>query len=276
DLRDFLPGFTSRRLRRNVVAALFAACCAAAQDQNAADGPFSAGEPLDLSPNAGTYGGFRFAESMAYDEARDPYIAVNAGIAQDVIPNDGYISLINADGTVHTLKWIGADRSGLTLNHPLGSDIEGGLLYVADINVVRWFDMATGEPRGCVVVGDALRFNHIEVGGDGTIWARQTGTGESASRRIYRIGSDGDPSVVVQGAPLARPNGIALDPEGNTVVVNVNDEAVLTFSPGGELIRTERAVDGGNDGLVILDDGTNYVSSVRFGTVSRIRPGAPA
>lgn len=59
-------------------------------------------------------------------------------------------------------------------------------------------------------------------------------------------------------------------------MVNVNDDAVLTFSPGGELIRTERAVDGGNDGLVILDDGTKYVSSVRFGTVSRIRPGAPA
>ena len=263
----------------NVVATLLAACCAApaaAQDRDAADGPFSAGKPLDLSPNARTYGGFRFAESMAYDAARDLYVAVNAGIAQDVIPNDGYISLINPDGTAHTLKWIGADRSGLTLNHPLGSDIERGLLYVADINVVRWFDMASGEPRGSVTVEDALRFNDIEVAGDGTIWATQTGTEESASWRVYRIGPDGDASVVVQGAPLARPNGIAFDPEGNIVVVNVNDDAVLTFSPGGELIRTEHTVDGGNDGLVILDEGTKYVSSVRFGTVSRIRQGAPA
>ena len=264
-----------------VVTALLAGCMAGAtaaraQTQETADRPFMAGAPLDLSSNAKTWGGFRFAESMAYDEARDLYVAVNAGIAQDIIPNDGYISLINPDGSAHTLKWIGVDRNGLTLNHPLGSDIVNGLLYVADINVVRWFDMESGEPRGSVVVDDAQRFNDIEVAEDGTIWATQTGTEESGTWRVYRIGSDGDSSVVVEGAPLARPNGIAFDPDGNIVVVNINDNAVLTFSPDGELVGTEHAVDGGNDGLVILDDGTKYVSSVRIGTVSRIRPGEEA
>ena len=263
------------------VTATLAACAAApavagAQPQDAPDPPFMAGEPLDLSSNAKTFGGFRFAESMAYDEARDLYVAVNAGIAQNVIPNDGYISLINPDGTTHTLKWIGVDRNGLTLNHPLGSDIINGLLYVADINVVRWFDMESGEPRGSVVVEDAQRFNDIEVAEDGTIWATQTGTEESGTWRVYRIAPDGEASVVVEGAPLARPNGIAFDPDGNVVVVNINDNAVLTFSPAGELVGTEHAVDGGNDGLVILDDGTKYVSSVRIGTVSRIRPGEAA
>ena len=263
------------------VTATLAVCAAApatagAQAQDAADPPFMAGEPLDLSSNAKTFGGFRFAESMAYDEARDLSVAVNAGIAQDVIPNDGYISLINPDGTTHTLKWIGVDRNGLTLNHPLGSDIVNGLLYVADINVVRWFDMETGEPRGSVVVEDAQRFNDIEVAEDGTIWATQTGTEESSTWRVYRIAPDGEASVVVEGAPLARPNGIAFDPDGNVVVVNINDNAVLTFSSSGELLGTEHAVDGGNDGLVVLDDGTKYVSSVRIGTVSRIRPGEAA
>lgn len=249
---------------------------AGAQAGEAAEQPFRAGEPLDLSSNARTYGGFRFAESMAYDEARDLYVAVNAGIAQNTIPNDGYVSLVNPDGTTHTLKWIGVDRNGLTLNHPLGSDIVNGLLYVADINVVRWFDMESGEPRGSVTVEDAQRFNDVEVAEDGTIWATQTGTEESGTWRVYRIDPEGDASVVVEGAPLARPNGIAFDPDGNVVVVNVNDNAVLTFSPAGELVRTEHAVDGGNDGLVILDDGTKYVSSVRIGTVSRIRPGEEA
>ena len=63
-------------------------------------------------------------------------------------PNDGYVSLINPDGTAHTLKWIGVNRNGLTLNHPLGSDIANGMLYVVDIDTVRWFDMKTGEPHG--------------------------------------------------------------------------------------------------------------------------------
>ena len=68
----------------------------------------------------------------------------------------------------------------------------------------------------------------------------------------------------------------AVDPQGNIVVVNVNSTDVHTFSPDGQLVGTEHAVDPGNDGLVILDDGTKYVCSVRQGTVSRIRPGQPA
>jgi sugar lactone lactonase YvrE len=247
-----------------------------AHAQNAADLPFVAGEPLNLSANARTYGGFRFAESMSYDAERDLYVAVNAGIAQDVIPNDGYISLINPDGTAHTLKWIGVNRNGLTLNHPLGSDIINGLLYVVDINVVRWFDMATGEPRGSVTVEDALRFNDLEVAPDGTIYATQTGTEDPASWRVYRVTPQGESSVFVADPVLNRPNGIAFDPAGNIVVVTVLSNDVLTYSPSGVLLNVEQAVDPGNDGLVILDDGTKYVSSVRQGTVSRIRPGQPA
>ena len=60
--------------------------------QPAPSQPFVAGTPLKQQPNVKTYGGFRFAESMSYDAERDLYVAVNAGIAQDVIPNDGYIS----------------------------------------------------------------------------------------------------------------------------------------------------------------------------------------
>ena len=51
---------------------------------------------------------------------------------------------------------------------------------------------------------------------------------------------------------------------------------MLTFSQDGKLLRTENAVQPGNDGLVIMQDGTKYVSSVVQGGVSRIRPGQPA
>ena len=88
--------------------------------------------------------------------------------------------------------------------------------------------------------------------------------------------ADGQPSLLVDGEPLNVPNGVAIDPDGNVVVVNIGDNAVLTFNSDGELIRTEYAHEAGNDGLVILDDGTKYVSSVRFGSVSRIRPGQEA
>ena len=73
----------------------------------------------------------------------------------------------------------GVNRNGLTLNHPLGSDIINGMLYIVDIDTVRWFDMKTGEPRGNIPVAGVTRFDDLEVASDGTIYATQTGTMDS-------------------------------------------------------------------------------------------------
>lgn len=261
----------------SVVAASPASAQAPAPAPAPAQQPFAAGQPLKTSSNVKIYGSFRFSESLSYDADRDLIVSVNAGMAQDLVPNDGYVSLINPDGTVHTLKWIGVNRNGLTLNHPLGSDINRGMLYVVDIDTVRWFDIKTGEPKGNIPVNGAGRFNDLEVADDGTIYATVTGTPQDAgSWKVYKITPQGQSSVFVTGAPLNMPNGIAFDAKGNVVVVNIGTNDVLTFSPDGKLLETEHAVDAGNDGLVILPDGTKYVSSVRQGTVSRIRPGQKA
>ncbi len=243
----------------------------------AASQPFKAGDPLKTTPNVKVFGSFRFSESLSYDADRDLIVSVNAGMAQELVPNDGYVSLVNPDGSAHTLKWIGATRNGLTLNHPLGSDIANGMLYVVDIDTVRWFDMKTGEPKGNVQVPGVIRFNDLEVAADGTMYATQTGTPQDAtSWKVYKITPQGQSSAVITGAPLNMPNGIAFDLKGNLVVVNIGNNEVLTFSPDGKLITTENAVDPGNDGIVVTADGTKYVSSVRQGTVSRIRPGQKA
>lgn len=239
--------------------------------------PFKAGDPLKTTPNVKVFGSFRFSESLSYDADRDLIVSVNAGMAQELVPNDGYVSLVNPDGSAHTLKWIGATRNGLTLNHPLGSDIANGMLYVVDIDTVRWFDMKTGEPKGNVQVPGVIRFNDLEVAADGTMYATQTGTPQDAtSWKVYKITPQGQSSAVITGAPLNMPNGIAFDLKGNLVVVNIGNNEVLTFSPDGRLLTTENAVDPGNDGIVVTADGTKYVSSVRQGTVSRIRPGQKA
>jgi hypothetical protein len=262
-----------------VLIALLAAGSAAAQQTApppATSQPFAAGPPLKLSANTKVFGSFRFAESLSYDAERDLYVAINAGMPQDVVANDGYVSLINPDGSVHTPKWIGVNRNGLTLNHPLGSDIANGMLYVVDINTIRWFDLKSGEPRGSVDVPSATRFNDLEVAADGTIYATQTGDQNSETWKVFKVTPKGEASVLVSGAPLRQPNGVGLDAKGNVVVVNIGSNDVHTFSPAGQLIATEQAVDPGNDGLVVLPDGTKYVSSVRQGTISRIRPGQKA
>lgn len=260
-----------------LVAVLGVASLAHAQAPAPAAQPFKAGDPLKTTPNVKVFGSFRFSESLSYDADRDLIVSVNAGMAQELVPNDGYVSLVNPDGSAHTLKWIGVNRNGLTLNHPLGSDIANGMLYVVDIDTVRWFDMKTGEPKGNVQVPGVIRFNDLEVAADGTMYATQTGTPQdAASWKVYKITPQGQANPVITGAPLNMPNGIAFDLKGNLVVVNIGNNEVLTFSPDGKLLTTENAVDPGNDGIVVTADGTKYVSSVRQGTVSRIRPGQKA
>ena len=180
--------------------------------------------------------------------------------------------MINPDGSVHTAKWIGATRSGLELHHPLGSAVSNGVLYTVDVGYIRSFDLTTGQPLNSIPVPGSTLLNGIAVADDGTVYASNTRSPE----RIFKITPDGRTSIFADGAPLAAPNGVAIDREGNVVVVNVNDNAVLTFNPNGELVRTEYAAEGGNDGVVVTEDGTKYVSSVRFGSVSRIRPGQQA
>ena len=260
----------------------------------AADGIFA-----PISSNVKVYGALYSAESCSYDPDRGVIVVPNRGVPQSLQTNNAWISFINHDGSVHTARWIGVqnspERSNLTpplvLNEPLGSDIANGMLYVADrdggttatdpsVAVVRRFSMRTGAPAGEFRVERSTGFNDIEVADDGTIYATQTGdrtaNPDPATWQVWKITPDGTASIFVQGAPLFQPNGIAFDPQGNVVVVNVGDAKVLTFSRTGQLLKTESAVQAGNDGLVIMTDGTKYVSSVLNGGVSRIRPGKTA
>lgn len=243
---------------------------------------FVAGEPLGtvnesgvntpLSSNVKVFGSFHFSESCTFDPDKNLILAMNNATRGDGTENDGFVSLINPDGSVHTVKWIGATRSGLELHHPLGSAISNGVLYTVDVGYVRSFDLASGQPLDAVQIPGATLLNGIAVADDGTIYASNTRSPE----RIFKVTADGNVSTFADGAPLAAPNGVAIDLDGNIVVVNVNDAAVITYNTSGEILRTEYAAEGGNDGIVVTADGTKYVSSVRFGSVSRIRPGQEA
>lgn len=231
-----------------------------------------AGVRVPLSSNVKVYGSFHFSESCTFDPRRNLILAMNNGERGDGTENDGFVSLINPDGSVHTPKWIGVTRDGLELHHPLGSAVRNGVLYTVDTGHVRSFNLSTGQPIKSVAVPGSTLLNGIAVADDGTVYASNTRSPEL----IYKITADDQVSVFAEGAPLSVPNGVAIDTEGNIVVVNVADNAVITYDTQGEIVQVERAAEGGNDGVVVLEDGTKYVSSVRFGSVSRIRPGEEA
>ena len=261
----------------------------------AADGKFD-----PMSSNVKVYGSVYSAESCSYDPVRKVIVVPNRGVGQNVRTNDAWITFLNHDGSVHTSRWVGIQNPGdqrnnmtppLVLNEPLGSHIANGVLYLADrdggtgpndpaVSVVRSFDMKTGMPGKSFRVEKSTGFNDIEVASDGTIYATQTGAGgpnpDPTTWQVWKITPDGAASIFVQGAPMRQPNGIAFDQQGNIVVVNIGTEDVITYSKDGKVVRTEKAAQSGNDGLVVMKDGTKYVSSVVNGGVSRIRPGRPA
>ena len=274
--------------------------------------PYVVGNPVGLPVNPAADGTFNpattgvrmfgaiySAESCSYDAERGVIVVPNRGVPQNVQTNNAWVSFINHDGSVHTARWIGvqnpADRAALTpplvLNEPYGSDIAKGVLYLADrdggtspsdpsVAVVRKFDMKTGAPAGEVKVEKVGWFNDLEVADDGTIYGTVTGVGgqtpDPASWQVWKIAPNGTASVFVQGPPLRQPNGVGIDGQGNIVVLNMGTDEILTFSPTAQLLTTEKAAQAGSDGIVIMPDGTKYISSVQNGGVSRIRPGQPA
>ena len=261
----------------------------------AADGKF---EPV--SSNVKMFGTIYSAESCSYDTDRGVIVVPNRGVPQNVQTNNAWVSFINHDGSVHTARWIGVQNPGearttlnppLVLNEPYGSDIANDTLYLADrdggtgpsdpsVAVIRKFNMKTGAPAGEVKVEKSPWFNDIEVADDGTVYGTVTGAGgqtpDASTWQVWKITADGTASIFIQGAPLRQPNGVAIDPKGNIVVANMGTDEILTFSRDAKLLTTERAAQTGSDGLVIMPDGTKYVSSVQNGGVSRIRPGQPA
>lgn len=152
------------------------------------------GQFVPLSHNVKVYGAVVSAESCVYDGTRDLIMVVNCGANQVVnganqneVPNDGFVSLLNHDGSVHTARWIGGSRNRLTLSHPFGSDIHAGKLYFADsdggtaygaprVAVIRMFDMRNGAPAGDIKVAEAPWLNDIAVARDGTFYASRTGS----------------------------------------------------------------------------------------------------
>lgn len=180
--------------------------------------PYSAGNPIGIttpegkfeviSPNVKVYGGIVSAESCSYDEATGLIVVPNRGLPQNMQTNDGWVSHLNHDGSVHTLRWIGFQRLDerknlsipLVLNEPFGSDIMNGILYVADrdggtgkddpsVAVIRKFSMQTGEPIGNIRIDNAGWINDIEVKEDGTIYATETGDfrGENPNPDTWKV-----------------------------------------------------------------------------------------
>jgi sugar lactone lactonase YvrE len=231
--------------------------------------------------------GLNGSESIRYDLYFDRYIVANTTAADQ----PGFISTLTPDGKVDQLKFIEGGKNGVTLDDPRGTYMRDGVLYVADKQHVRMFDLIDGKSKGEVNIPEAVTLNDLTVTADGVIYVTDSGSNDKPGS-IFQIAADRKTvKRIVTGPQLKRPNGIDINPSafqtgaqetagfgqratvaGGTSIVYVEldgQDAVTIDAAGKELSRV-KLPSGRLDGIVYTDNGVMLVSSQQPGTIYTI------
>jgi streptogramin lyase len=192
--------------------------------------------------------------------------------------NNGFISKVSPDGKVAELKWIEGGQKNVKLDAPKGTAIQGGVLYVADITVVRQFDAKTGEPKGDIKIPGATFLNDIAPAPDGGVYVTDSGLdpkfAPTGSDAVYHIGKDGKVKPLIKDKALGNPNGIAAGADNSVWVVTFGTGEIYQVDAKGKKQAGQKLPKGQLDGIVVLDNGDVLVSSWEGSAVYRGKPGA--
>jgi sugar lactone lactonase YvrE len=231
-----------------------------------------------------TVSGFKTPESVRYDSARDVFYVSNINGNPLGKDNNGFISRMKPDGTIDSLKLVEGGRDGVTLNAPKGLALIGDTLWVADIDAVRAFNVQTGAAVATVDFSSfhAVFLNDICVGGDGALYATDTGMqpkGDAMAHvtgadRIFRIDAKHHATIALASDSLHWPNGITWDASGKRFIVVPYDKVpqILAWRPGTPQPVIIGYGSGQFDGVEMLADRRLIVTSWADSTIS-IRDG---
>lgn len=208
--------------------------------------------------------GLETPESVLHEPTSDTYLISNINGQPIGKDDNGFISKLSPDGKVLELKWIDGSSADVELNAPKGLGISNGKLYVADIDVVRTFDVATGKPTGTIKVEGAAFLNDIAVAPDGTVYVSDTGwkagTFEPGKKdAIYKIDPSGKLTTLIKGEQLEQPNGLFADASG--VWVATWRGGIYRVTPDGKQETGVSAPGAQLDGVFQTPDGQTIVSS---------------
>ncbi|MBI2095629.1 MAG: SMP-30/gluconolactonase/LRE family protein [Candidatus Omnitrophica bacterium] len=210
---------------------------------------------------------FETPESVAVDPEDGSYYVSNVNGEPLAKDGNGYISKINAEGSVVIQKFIGGKDA--SLNAPKGILVSGKNIFVTDIHAVKGFDKATGKITALVDLSRfGVRFlNDIAAEPSGAMFVSDTMT-----NRIFRI----DPSnhyeakLFYGGKELGSPNGLAVNPKNRHLLVATwGSGEVLEIDRWKKIHVLKRGLQN-LDGIDVDNRGNLYVSAFERGEVYRI------
>lgn len=165
---------------------------------------------------------------------------------EDAKDANGYISKLNADGSVATAKFaVGMDA-------PAGLAVKDGVLYAADRDGIAMFDAATGEAKGKVLIEGAGFLN------DMTVYKGDVLVSDSGAATIYKVTPEGV-SVFAQSEGWGGINGILGDGDRLLIATMGEGKLIDWRGPDAETVIATGMVDA--DGIGLIPGGGYLVSS---------------
>lgn len=184
-------------------------------------------------------------ESVLYDQEKDVIYVSNIDGDPSQKDGNGFISILNSDGSVKNLQWI------KNLDAPKGLAIFKNKLYVADIDKLVEIDIEKGKVLAKYDAPDAVFLNDVTAGVNGMIFVSDTRTAK------IHVLNDGKFTVWMEGKPLETPNGLMAE-KGKLLVGDKNIyEIDIQTKKVTQLIEDAGGVDGlekNNDGDFVFSN----------------------
>lgn len=208
--------------------------------------------------------GFATPECVVHDPIADVYLVSCIDGAPSAKDGKASIQRIEPSGRKVDADFIRGGVAGVTLHAPKGMAIAGDVLWVADIDVLRRFERATGKPLGEVAIPGASFLNDVSVAPDGSVWVTDSGMDASfqpdGNDSIHVVDPSGAVRQVAKSRELANPNGIVATATG-AYVVDLGSGWFAQVDAAGRRTPLTKAPSAGLDGLVRLPDGRWLASS---------------
>lgn len=180
-----------------------------------------------------------------YSFVNDPldkgYFISSVNGEAEAADNNGFITKLDPNGRLLNLKFIQGGKDDVTLHAPKGMALVDHVLYVADLDTVRSFDVTTGKPVLALTIRTPAAsaatlppasLSDVTYDGRGHLYCS-----DQKANTIYRVDlATKTISVLVTDQALAGPSGLAIHPKsGQIIAVSWDKGKISEVSPEGRV-----------------------------------------